>query len=259
LLSGVTLLGDHEGLRTARPRRQRAGQRRQDIVRHWPSPPEPIRGLSMNELLRDSRLHVARAPSRRRQLRELIGKVAGASGTGRGARRPMPAEIQIESPVPCADRRAMVSRALGGTPLLYRAPLQTRQSMPAQERVHIYVDVSGSMEGIKGIYGAVLDCSTRPSAGAPSRPMAEVTPAQLRAGICKSTGGTDIRCVTRHMARHRVRRAVLLTDGYVGAADAAGCETLGRARLGVAYIGAHISRDPLERHADASITLDLDA
>jgi hypothetical protein len=52
---------------------------------------------------------------------------------------------------------------------------------------------------------------------------------------------------------------VLLTDGYVGAADAAGCETLRRARLGVAYIGAHISRDPLERHADASITLDLDA
>jgi hypothetical protein len=77
--------------------------------------------------------------------------------------------------------------------------------------------------------------------------------------MCKSTGGTDIRCVTRHMARHRVRRAVLLTDGYVGSADAVGCETLRRARLGVAYIGAHISRDPLERHADASITLDLDA
>lgn len=195
-------------------------------------------------------------------MRELIGKVAGASGAGRGARRPMPAEIQIESPVPCADRRAMVSRALGGTPLLYRAPLQTRQSMPAQERVHIYVDVSGSMEGIKGaLYGAVLDCEAlvHPQVHLFSTQVAEVTPAQLRAGMCKSTGGTDIRCVTRHMARHRVRRAVLLTDGYVGAADAAGCETLGRARLGVAYIGAHISRDPLERHADASITLDLDA
>ena len=61
------------------------------------------------------------------------------------------------------------------------------------------------------------------------------------------------------MARHRVRRAVLLTDGYVGAADTAGCKTLGRTRLGVAYIGAHASRDALERHADASITLDLDA
>ena len=134
--------------------------------------------------------------------------------------------------------------------------------MPAQERVHIYVDVSGSMEGIKGaLYGAVLDCEAlvHPQVHLFSTQVAEVTPAQLRAGMCKSTGGTDIRCVTRHMARHRVRRAVLLTDGYVGAADAAGCETLGRARLGVAYIGAHISRDPLERHADASITLDLDA
>ena len=263
-LAGVTLLGDHEG--SAHGQATASGNvlagAVQDIVRHWPSPPEPLRGLSMNELLRDSRLRVARAPSRRRQLRELIGKVAAASGTGRGARRWMPAEIQVESPVPCADRRAMVSRALGGTPLLYRAPLQTRQSVPAQERVHIYVDVSGSMEGIKGaLYGAVLDCEAlvHPQVHLFSTQVAEVTPAQLRAGICKSTGGTDIRCVTRHMARHRVRRAVLLTDGFVGDADAAGRETLGRARLGVAYIGALISRDSLERHADASITLDLDA
>jgi len=264
VLSGVTLLGDHEG--SAHGQATASGNvlagAVQDIVRHWPSPPEPLRGLSMNELLRDSRLHVARAPSRRRQLRELIGKVAGASGTGRGARRAMPAEVQVESPVPCADRRAMVSRALGGTPLLYRAPIQARQSVPAQERVHIYVDVSGSMEGIKGaLYGAVLDCEAlvHPQVHLFSTQVAEVTPAQLRAGICKSTGGTDIRCVTRHMARHRVRRAVLLTDGFVGDADASGRKTLARARLGVAYIGAHISRDSLERHADASITLDLDA
>ena len=104
----------------------------------------------MNELMHDSRLYVARAPSRRRQLRELIGKVAGASGTGRGAGRLMPAEIQIELPVSCADRRAVVSGALGGTPLLYRALLPARQVMPAQARVHIYVDISGSMDGIKG-------------------------------------------------------------------------------------------------------------
>lgn len=264
VLADVPLLGDHEG--SAQGRATASGNvlagAVEDIVRHWPSTPEPIRGLSMNELLRDSRLHVARGPSRRQQLRELIGKVAGAAGTGRGVRRPTLAGIQIESPVPCADRRAMVSRALGATPLLYRAPLQTRQPMPAQERVHIYVDVSGSVEGIKGaLYGAVLDCEAlvHPQVHLFSTRVAEITPAQLRAGMCKSTGGTDIRCVTRHMARHRVRRAVLLTDGYVGAADAAGCKTLERARLGVAYVGANTNRDSLERHADASITLELDA
>jgi hypothetical protein len=174
----------------------------------------------------------------------------------------MPAEIQIEALVPTTDRRAMVSRALGATPLLYRAAVPSRQPVPAQERVHIYLDVSGSMEGIKGaLYGAVLDCEAlvHPQVHLFSTEVAEVSAAQLRAGICKSTGGTDIRCVTRHMVRHRVRRAVLLTDGYVGAADAEGQKALDRARIGVAYIGAHTSRQALERHADASITLDIEA
>ena len=264
LLVDVTLLGDHDssahGQATASANVLAGAVG--DIVRHWPSPPQPLRGISMTELLRDSRLRVMRAPSRRRQLRELIGKVAGASGMGRGARRPMPAEIQIESPMPSADRRTMVSRALGATPLLYRAAVPSRQPVPAQERVHIYLDVSGSMEGIKGaLYGAVLDCEAlvHPQVHLFSTEVAEVSAAQLRAGICKSTGGTDIRCVTRHMVRHRVRRAVLLTDGYVGAADAAGQKALDRARIGVAYIGEHTSRQALERHADASITLDIEA
>lgn len=264
LLAGVTLLGDHEGSAhgQATASANVLADAVEGIVRHWPSPPDPMRGLAMNELLRDSRLRVQRMPSRRRQLRDLIGKVAGISAGGRGARRPMPVEIRIESPVPGADRRAMVSRALGATPLLFRTDLQSTQSIPAQERVHIYVDVSGSMEGIKGaLYGAVLDCEAlvHPQVHLFSTQVAEVTPAQMRAGLCKSTGGTDIRCVTRHMVRHRVRRAVLLTDGHVGSADPAGRLALDRARIGVAYIGAHISRDPLEQHADASITLAIDA
>jgi hypothetical protein len=264
LLAGVTLLGDHEGSAQGQATASAnvlAGAV-EDIVRHWPAPPEPLRGLSMAELLRDSRLRIVRAPSRRRQLRELIGKVAGASGIGQGVRRTMLAEIPIESPLPSADRRAMVSRALGVVPLLYRSTLQIQQPVPAQERVHIYLDVSGSMEGIKGaLYGAVLDCEAlvHPRVHLFSTRVAEVSPAQLRAGICKSTGGTYIRCVTRHMARHRVKRAVLLTDGYVGRADAAGRQTLDRARIGVAYLGAHTSRLALEPHADASIALDIAA
>jgi len=212
-------------------------------------------------LLRDSRLRVTRAPSRRRQLRELIGKVAGASATGRGALRAVMREVRIETPVPGADRRAMVTRALGGVPLLYRSSLHTREVVPAQDRVHIYVDVSGSMEGIKGaLYGAVLDCEAlvHPQVHLFSTEVAEASIAQVRAGLCKSTGGTDIRCVTRHMARHRVRRAVLLTDGDVGDAGRAGREVLERARIGVAYIGPYISRDALDRHATASITLELE-
>jgi len=263
LLAGVPLLGDHEG--SAQGGATASGGvlagAVEAIVRHWPSPPDPIKGTSLTELLRDSRLRVTRAPSRRRQLRELIGKVAGASATGRGALRAVMSEVRIETPVPGADRRAMVTRALGGVPLLYRSSLHTREVVPAQDRVHIYVDVSGSMEGIKGaLYGAVLDCEAlvHPQVHLFSTEVAEASIAQVRAGLCKSTGGTDIRCVTRHMARHRVRRAVLLTDGDVGDAGRAGREVLERARIGVAYTGPYISRDALDRHATASITLELE-
>ena len=52
----------------------------------------------------------------------------------------------------------VASRALGITPLLYRSVSPATQRRPDQERVHIYVDVSGSMEDIKGaLYGAVID------------------------------------------------------------------------------------------------------
>lgn len=263
LLAGVPLLGDHEN--SAHGQTTASGNAFagvvEDIVRHWPSPPQPLKGVSMTELLRDSRLRVVRSPSRRQQLRNLIAKVAGVSGTGRGARRQMLSEIPIETPVPCADRRAMVSRSLGATPMFYRTTVQGMQAVPAQERVHIYVDVSGSMEGIKGaLYGAVLDCEAvvHPQIHLFSTQIAESSPAQLRAGHCKSTGGTDIRCVTRHMAKHKVRRAVLLTDGHVGDPDATGREVLGRARIGVAYIGPHTSRKSLDPHATASIALDIE-
>jgi hypothetical protein len=264
MLVGVALLGDHDG--SAQGEATASGdifaRAVAEIVRHWPSPPEPTRGTSMAELLRESRLVVTRGPSRRAQLRELIRKVAGASGSGRGARRPMPSEIAIETPVPCMDRRALVTRALGATPLLYRTELPIVQPVPAQDRVHIYVDVSGSMDGIKGaLYGAVLDCQSllHPQVHLFSTEVAEATHAQLRGGFCRSTGGTDIRCVTRHMERHKVRRAVMLTDGYVGNPDASGREVLTRARLGVAYTGAYITEQNLGRYARASVKLAMDA
>lgn len=262
-LGEVALLGDHEG--SAHGSATASGgvlaQGVADIVRHWPSPPQPIKGISLSELLRDSRIRITRPPSTRRLLRELIGKVAGQSGTGRGARRLTTGETLIESPIPGPDRRAMTTRALGITPLLYRSVSPAALRRPDQERVHIYVDVSGSMEDIKGaLYGAVIDCEAlvHPKVHLFSTAVAEVSPAQLRAGVCRSTGGTDIRCVTKHMARHKVRRAVLLTDGYVGSAGPVGAAVLSQARIGVAYTGRQTDEQALAPYANASIRLSLD-
>ena len=57
-----------------------------------------------------------------------------------------------------------------------------------------------------------------------------VTRAELAAGRFRSTGGTDIACVARHLLRERVRRAVIITDGDVQVIPTALMERLGRAR-----------------------------
>ena len=89
----------------------------------------------------------------------------------------------------------------------------------AGQRVHVYLDVSGSMEAVKNaLYGAVLDCQAfvHPTVHLFSTEVADISLAELRRGVCKSTGGTDIACVAAHMAANRVRRALLVTDGWVG-------------------------------------------
>jgi len=262
-LEGVPLLGDHDGdsgLETASGSAFAQGVA--DVVRQWPAPPEPLRGQSLENLLRDSRLRVQRPPGTRRLLRDLISRVAAGGNAVQGARRWASAPLTVETPVPVPDRRATTCRALGFPPLLYRGEVEVQQRLPVQERVHVYVDVSGSMEGIKGpLYGAVLDCQAlvHPKVHLFSTQVAEVTPAQMRAGVCRSTGGTDIQCVTRHMARHKVRRAVVLTDGYVGEAGPVGAGVLKAARLGVGYLGDFIDERPLAPYANATVRLPIQA
>ena len=173
----------------------------------------------------------------------------------------VPSPSVCETAVPRADRRSLVQRALGIQPMLYRSEGLLPQVRPEQERVHIYVDVSGSVEDLKGpLYGAVLDCQelVHPTVHLFSTEVADLTLAQVRAGLCRSTGGTDIACVTRHMARHKVRRAVVLTDGYVGCPNAQGAQVLRAARLGVAYVGDGVSERDLGPFTDVSVKLNLE-
>ena len=57
--------------------------------------------------------------------------------------------------------------------------------------------------------------------------------------MCRSTGGTSIECVAAHMAAKRVRRALLITDGYVGKAYGQHKRTLGEVQLAVAFLGSN--------------------
>jgi hypothetical protein len=124
-----------------------------------------------------------------------------------------------------------------GTPqLLYRAESKGRVR-ERRDRVHVYVDVSGSIADLKGaLYGAVLDCRdvVHPAVHLFSTRVHDVSFGGLRHGECHTTGGTSIECVASHMKDHGVRRAVLLTDGWVGRPGAGAAQTLTGVHLGVA-------------------------
>jgi hypothetical protein len=253
---GVVLIGDHadaegtsaEHLDESSPVLFEAVR---SVVERWPQPPDPIAGRSMADLLLQSTVRPRR--SNRATLRRLLRSI-GDQGTGS---HPYQAshddQINVFGPVPTLDRRSIVLGALGRPPLLYPHVLTRRRALPTGSRVHVYLDVSASIGDLKGaLYGAVLDCQAfvQPIVHLFSTAVADVTLEGLRRGECRSTGGTSIQCVAAHMRKHRVQRAVLVTDGYVGAPAGQDLETLERARIGVALTPGFSTRDDLEGVAD---------
>ena len=230
-LDGIRLLGSHgaepaelEGLVFETVR---------SIVEHWPQPPDPIRGRSWHDLLRLESVRARRG--NRSILRTLIWKVAGPNGSAL-MRFQSAGPAAAVTPIPSGDRRAVVLRALGAPQLLYRAE-STGKVRERRDRVHVYVDVSGSIGDLKGaLYGAVLDCRdvVHPSVHLFSTVVHDVSFDGLRNGKCRTTGGTSIECVASHIQKHGVRRAVLLTDGWVGRPGSGAARTLAAVRLGVA-------------------------
>jgi hypothetical protein len=77
----------------------------------------------------------------------------------------------------------------------------------------------------------------------------------LRAAHIRSTGGTSIACVIEHMSKHRVQRAVMLTDGAVGRADDRGGKVLQRVRLGVALTSPDDTYNDLTAYTDYRLIL----
>jgi hypothetical protein len=231
LLDGLRLIGSHgaepaelEGLVFDTVR---------SIVENWPQPPDPIRGRSWSDLLRLERVRVRRC--NRRILRELIWKVAGSRGSAL-TRFHSPGITQSVTPIPSGDRRSVVLRALDLPQLIYRAESAGRVRVRC-DRVHVYVDVSGSIADFKGaLYGSLLDCCdvVHPAVHLFSTAVHDVSFGGLRKGECRTTGGTSIECVASHIEKHGVRRAVLLTDGWVGCPGTGAAQTLAGVRLGVA-------------------------
>ncbi|MSP46895.1 MAG: hypothetical protein EXQ83_13860 [Xanthobacteraceae bacterium] len=251
VIKGVPLLGGHgEGSSTAGKLEDRSPvlfDIVRSIVEHWPQPPDPIQGRSLADILRISAIQATRSPSNRALLRKLIHKVAGSNSTG-AIRRVCPDQVAAPTPIPALDRRSAVMRSLGYEPLLQVGAVPWRRTIRTGERVHVYMDVSGSMEAVKkSLYGAVLDCReyVHPTVHLFSTTIADISLDELRRGVCKSTGGTNIACVASHMARNRVRRSLIVTDGWVGTPRGQHRTTLADSKLAVAFLGTTASTNDL--------------
>jgi hypothetical protein len=158
-------------------------------------------------------------------------------------------DIKAATALPALDRKSNILRFLGLQPLLYtwEVPVRARKGI---DKVHLYIDVSGSVfDFISSFYMAALRCRelVQPQVHLFSTSVAETGWQDLLLGEVKSTWGTDINCVLEHMRHHRVRRAVILTDGAVGHPRSEFTRLLENSVLGVA-LAPQGYRPYLEKH-----------
>ncbi len=260
-LGEVPLLGGHDRQGDEHTDLQRGSPVLFDLVRElveqWPQPPDPIRGRSLADVLNESRVSAPRLRPPRAVLRALIRKVAGVQGASRLPQISV-THTRLQSPVPVWSRRSSVLHAMGVPNLLHPADVLWKKRRQSGALVHIYLDVSGSMDGVLGpLYAAALDCEEflHPRIHLFSTKVVDITRAELRAGRCSSTGGTSIEAVAEHMATHDIRRVLIVTDGWVGSPKGQHRRTLENAQVAVAYLGAEPNRDDLAGLADHTDTL----
>lgn len=188
-----------------------------NIVAEWPMV-ERHSGRDLGGEATRQRITLAeRREDATRILRQAIARLAGLNpGTG----RLHPTLGATESILPYGrDRRAGLRAAWGDAVPLHRADL-TARALTRQGQVHVYLDVSGSMDGIIGPLYAALAALTPWLAREVqlfSTRITGIPVAGLRRGELVSTGGTTIDCVTEHILARRIERALIVTDGWVGA------------------------------------------
>ena len=227
-----TLLGDHEdGAGEVRDMAATDDDLFGDVVRRivatWPPPPFPLGGRDAGGNLTETWGAVLEpsVPDVRRAFAAVLRR---SLGTRQGAfRRRTRIDVATVAGsgvlLNARDRLAPARRLLGAPTTLWAQPSSTRARVPeTPAAAHVYVDVSGSMNALlPHILGLLLPYVVRREADVYqfSTEIAPLPLEQLRKARLQTTGGTSINCVLEHaLAAPRLRRALVLTDGYVGPA-----------------------------------------
>jgi hypothetical protein len=229
---GARLLGNHDTEPDADPLHADAELHAEvrRLVARWPMV-EHRGGVDDGQDATARQDALARHAAARREVRRLLRVAAWGSAGG----PPRLREVDVPAIVPLPqsrDRRAQLLRLVGAQPLMWQGAMRQPHRDDAGQ-VTVYLDVSGSMTAWLPVLLAALTDEAAlvrwPILGFSTQVHA-VSRAELAAGRFRSTGGTDIACVARHLLRERVRRAVVITDGDVQTIPTALMERLGRAR-----------------------------
>ena len=178
--------------------------------------------------VRDARRQMV--SSIRRALWPLLDREGGFSGAARMGTGTLETTLPYRSLI---DRRAGVSEACGIEPLFYKA-LSRIPKIRHFEKAHVYLDVSGSMmDDLPLLYGALLPLRKwlYSKIHAFSTSVRDIEYGQLKKGKVISTYGTEIDCVTAHMLKENLRRALIITDGWVGEIPSAHASELGKRKV----------------------------
>jgi hypothetical protein len=189
------------------------------IVAEWPMA-RRVSGRDQGGALEQSA--VAAAEARAAVVRTIRRALLSVADLGQGVRGPParePGPVPGLLPYAPRPRRADFVRQACGSPTLLHPALLVAARPVRREQVHLYLDVSGSMDGCLPLLYAAL----RPLEGLIHRQVHlfstrvhDVDLRDLMRGVRVTTGGTDVAPVTAHLLAQHVRRAVLLTDGWVG-------------------------------------------
>jgi hypothetical protein len=235
------LLGDHraEGADAAPP--DVLGELRR-LVAGWPME-QRRSGRDLGGTLEQQ--EVSAAAVRREAVRVVRQALLSVADLGQGARGVIERErAPVAGLLPYAprpQRAGFLRQALGSPTLLHPATVLADRPV-RRERVHLYLDVSGSMDGVlPALYAALRPLAglLHPQVHLFSTEVCDVGVDRLLRGVRVTTGGTDLSPVTAHVLAQRVRRALILTDGWVGEVSAAHARDLTQRGVRFAAVLTH--------------------
>jgi len=248
--NNCVLLGNHDSDSSNAENDPFFGKAIRDIVSKWPRPERILSGRDQGSNAEGYQLDSTATPQNqlRRAFEKILRQAGIHTGGGRSPRRPALVQTvrSIETVVPQPrDRRIPSWKALHGAwPVIFRGSLEEKRIQRAPLPVaHVYLDISGSMSDHLPKLTAALRRPHRLGLlrlFVFSTVVGEVDPRNLGSKV-PNTFGTDINCVLEHLDRipasKRPRRAVVVTDGWVGTPAAPFVERLASVRFFAAIAG----------------------